>query len=311
MASGNARQLRDELRRARQSGRVQGAYLFEGAAGAGGVETASWFARLLLCRSDGPEPCESCRDCRKTSRDLDSHPDLQRIEPPGPAGTALKIDQIRELQRKLSLVANEGGWRVGLILGAERMRGAAANALLKTLEEPPRQTSILLVTSQPGVLPATVLSRTTRLRFAVENEAALRASLQAEGLDERAAWLATCVAGGSTRSALDWAGENLSEAEEYLEALEEMPAAPASRALDFAESFRGGGAVRGRVELLLAVHAALARREAEAAAREGRREDLARWLDRADAGERARGELARRNLNPQLLVEGLMLELQP
>ena len=74
---------------------------------------------------------------------------------------------------------------------------------------------------------------------------------------------------------------------------------------------RGGGeAVRLRTELLLRVHAALARRAVETAARGGCGPELERWLTRAEASERAHREWARRNLNPQLLVEGLLLELQ-
>jgi DNA polymerase-3 subunit delta' len=314
MGTGTAEKLGEELREAHRQGRIHGAYLFEGASGTGKRETALWFARLLLCRTRRAEPCGTCPDCRKTSGDdaggkiRSRHPDLKVLEPEGPY---LKVDQVRALQRELSLVANEGGWRVALILGAEALRIEAANALLKTLEEPPPRTTLILVASSASALPATVRSRTTQLRFAPEPEPSIRAALSREGLSEEDAWLAAALGGGSSAAARAWAEQHLETAREIRELLERLPSGSASEALDFAETFRGGSAAaRTRAELLLAVHAALARREVENAAREARGAELERWLGFAESGERARREMARRNLNPQLLVEGLLLDLQ-
>jgi hypothetical protein len=101
------------------------------------------------------------------------------------------------------------------------------------------------------------------------------------------------------------------EAGEMRDALLAAQEGPASDALDFAEGFRGRAAARERCELLLAVHATLARQAVEAAVQAGDREAVERWLVRAESGERARRELARRNLNPQLVAEGLLLAMQP
>ncbi len=307
MASASQEQIRAELRLARQQERVHGAYVFEGPAGSGVRETAHWFARLLLCRPGKSDPCERCPDCLKTTAS-GTHPDLKRVEPDGPY---LKVDQIRALRRELGLVANEGGWRVALILGAEALRVEAANALLKTLEEPRPRTTLLLVAEQAARLPPTVRSRTIHLRFAPEPEAAIQAALLAQGFSEEDAWLAATLGGGSVTSAREWAEARLDAAREMLAVLEQAPQLSASELLDFAEGFRGGDeTTRGRVELLFQVHGAFARRAIEAALPQRSSPKLERWLERAEAGDRARREWVRRNLNPQLLVEGLLLELQ-
>jgi DNA polymerase-3 subunit delta' len=314
MATGSQAEIRAELRLARAKDRIHGAYLFEGAPGSGARETARWFARLLLCRAGQADPCETCRDCLKTSlqvpadRDRPQHPDLKVVEPDG---ANLKVDQIRALRRDLSLVPNEGGWRVGLVLGAQALRIEAANALLKTLEEPGPRMTLLLVTERASGLPRTVRSRTIHLCFAPEPESAIEAALIERGFSEQDAWLAAALGGGSTASALAWTEQHLDAAREIRDLLEEIPKRPASEALDFAESFRGRGeATRLRTELLLRVHGALARRAVETAARGGCGPELERWLTRAESSERAHREWARRNLNAQLLVEGLLLELQ-
>jgi DNA polymerase-3 subunit delta' len=314
MASGHPDRLREELREARRQERVNGAYLFEGPPGTGKEETAFWFARLLLCRQSHRDPCGSCPDCRKDvthdadGRRVSQHPDLKVLEPDGPH---IRVDQIRALQRDLSLVANEGGWRVALILEADTLRTEAANALLKTLEEPPPRTAILLVVSVALALPRTVRSRTIHLRFAPEPESSIQAALLSAGFNEADAWLAATVGGGSTARATEWAAQHLETAREMRETIESIRDAPISEALDFAETFRGSSAAtRQRAEILLAVCGAVARRGLERASREGGRTGLDRWLGFAESTQRARQEMIRRNLNPQLLVEGLLLDLQ-
>ncbi|MFQ5514653.1 MAG: DNA polymerase III subunit delta' [Myxococcota bacterium] len=299
--------LREELRQARHEGRVHGAYLITGPAGSGADELALWLAQLLLCRRAGPDPCGRCRDCQKTTSRPAQHPDLHVVQPDG---AQIKVEQVRALQRSLGLVANEGGRRVGLILSAETLRIEAANAFLKTLEEPPPRTTLILVAEGSGRLPTTVLSRVTRLRLAPTPEEEIRRALIERGLAPQDAWLAAALGGGSREAAETWAEANLPAARELLAALEALPQAPASTALDLAERFRGSGA-RDQVGLLLGVYAALARREAERALHEHAPATLSRWLDRAEAAERARAELDRRNLNAQLLIEGLLLDLLP
>jgi DNA polymerase-3 subunit delta' len=313
MDNGDLRGQRAELVRAVAADRVHGAYLFEGPAGTGRRATALWLARLLVCREPGGGSCEHCPDCLRSAPTeegsaVGSHADLSLIEPDG---AQIKVEQVRALQRDLSLAPNEGGRRVAVLLGAERLNAAAANALLKTLEEPPARTSLILVAEHADGLPATVRSRTMRIRFAPEAESAVAEVLQREGFDESDAWLAASLGGGSAESARGWAEEQLDAAREIWNALERAAEVPPSELLDLAETFRGAGsAARERAVLLLAVHGAVARRRVEEAARAGDRRAAERWLERSEAGERAHKEFLRRNLNAQLVIEGLLLEWQ-
>lgn len=303
--------IRDELRRARSSGRVQSAYLLDGPPGTPTRESAIWFARLLLCRADGDDPCGECGDCRRSgaraeeASDPGSHPDLQILQPDGPF---ILVDAVRALQRELSLVANEGGRRIGVILHADRLRTGAANALLKTLEEPPGDAVLILTAERAEALPRTIRSRTARLRFPPESETEIIEALRTDGLDPEDAWLAAAMRGGSSEAARAWAETTLDAARDLLGALRALASSRAGEVLDFAETFRGGAAVRDRVELFLSVHAALVRREVQAAAERGDAARARLWLHCYESGERARRELVRRNLNPQMLVEGLLLE---
>jgi DNA polymerase-3 subunit delta' len=119
MTGADTQEIRTELARARASGRVHSAYLFEGPPGTGKRETALWFARLLLCKrvgADSTEPCGACHDCHLLgARDRQpgsqpSHPDLHWVLADG---ALIKIDAVRDLRAALSLVANERGHRSG------------------------------------------------------------------------------------------------------------------------------------------------------------------------------------------------------
>ncbi len=145
----------DQLRRAVSSGRVAHAYLFLGPEGVGKTMAALAFAAELLATN---------RDAEKVRRKIvdGNHPDLQVLEP---EGRFIKKAAIDALVQKLSYAPYEAEWKVNLILQAETMNPAAANALLKTLEEPGRNIVFLLVTSAPQQLLPTVLSRCQKVVF--------------------------------------------------------------------------------------------------------------------------------------------------
>jgi DNA polymerase III subunit delta' len=309
MAAGGSGEIRAELARARGTGKVHGAYLFEGPPGAGKTELALWFAQLLLCKGAPPSasaPCGACHDCRLFASG--AHPDFHRVEADG---AWIKVDAVRELRGKLGLVANERGRRVGLIPGAERLRAEAANALLKTLEEPPPDTVLLLVTSAAEALPRTLRSRAVRVRFAPVSEAEIAAALEAEGMAAADAALASQLGGASPAAARAWAEESLASARDMVAFLEDSESASVSDILDFAEGFRrSGDEGRDLARAFLDVQSAFARARAEAAAAAGDAAALERWLRAFESASNARFELERRNLNPQLLVESLLLELR-
>ncbi|MFQ5520086.1 MAG: DNA polymerase III subunit delta', partial [Candidatus Methylomirabilia bacterium] len=157
------------LRSAIDSDRVAHAYAFVGPPGIGKKLTAKAFAQALLCSShqstssggrSSPGGCGLCPACRRV--EAGAHPDCHLIVPDG---QQIKIEQVRELARLASLRPYEGRLKVFIVDDAERMSLVTANALLKTLEEPPDRTVIILVLSRARALPATVLSRCQVVRF--------------------------------------------------------------------------------------------------------------------------------------------------
>lgn len=145
--------LRAQLERSIEMGRLAHAMLIAGAAGAGKMRLAIELAQILNCES-GSGACGACRQCSRIA--ASKHADVRVI---GGPGQAVKIEEMRELQQDAALVPFEGRNRVFIIDGAERMTGEAANCLLKTLEEPPDNVYLILLSQQPAALLPTVRSR--------------------------------------------------------------------------------------------------------------------------------------------------------
>ncbi len=143
-------------------GSLPHALLLSGRRGIGKHHFAVQLAELLLCSENQAEPCGRCKGCRLIA--AGTHPDLKQIEPPEDK-QIIGVDQIRELTHYLSLTALCGGYRVVLIDPADCMNANAANSLLKTLEEPPANTSLLLISDRPSALPATIRSRCQVISF--------------------------------------------------------------------------------------------------------------------------------------------------
>src|SRR6201999_2221945 len=135
---------------------------------------AEWTARLVLCEQPAAAPCGRCEGCRRAA--AGQHPDVTSVRFIEEA-QQLKIEQVRELSAELALTSHQGGYKVGIVSPADSLNRFAANALLKTLEEPPPRTLLILVSSEPSRLPATILSRCQRIQ--------LRAPPRAESI----AWL--------------------------------------------------------------------------------------------------------------------------
>jgi len=132
-----------------------------GSRGVGKRALAEWLVRMLLCNAAGSDapPCGRCRACRAI--DSGAHPDLFRLEPPEDKHE-IRVDQVREFIAALELTPALGSRRAGLIVPADALNRNAANALLKTLEEPADEAWIVLVTDREDRLPATILSRCQR-----------------------------------------------------------------------------------------------------------------------------------------------------
>ena len=193
------------LRRALQSDRVAHAYLFAGCEGVGKMTVAVEFAKALVCSAGSDDACDSCPACAKVLHW--NHPDVHRIEPEG-AGRQIKIDPVREqVIRPLSLKPFEAGRKIVLMDDAHAMNADSANCLLKTLEEPPPNSVLILVTSRPDQLLETILSRCQMIRFAPLAPGFIQRELEARGIAKDIAALLSQSSGGSLGHALKMAGE--------------------------------------------------------------------------------------------------------
>ncbi|MGE5625731.1 MAG: DNA polymerase III subunit delta' [Bacillota bacterium] len=150
--------------------------LITGQSGVGKGLFAAAFARYALCKSPaGGRACGRCASCQQFA--AGTHPDYSHVtfeEREGKAGeegglkSAISVAQIRELIAALQLSSHSvGGRKLAVIEPAEGMSAAAANSLLKTLEEPPADTILILVSAEPGRIPATVRSRCQRLSLSI------------------------------------------------------------------------------------------------------------------------------------------------
>lgn len=190
----------DALTRSLRGNRVAHAYLFEGPAGCGRRTMALALIRTLFCtRPVNGEACGECGSCRKLSGG--GHPDLQLLSPL-PDKQDISIDQIRELQHMLALRPFEAPRKACLIEPAERMNVKSANALLKTLEEPPGHAVIILLTSQADLLLPTIRSRCQHLRFGRLQDTVIADLLMQQGMSREAAELLAPLAEGSMERAL-------------------------------------------------------------------------------------------------------------
>ncbi len=180
--------------------RLAHAYLFVGPEGVGKSLTATNLAKAMNCLAP-PRPADSCERCPSCLKILSqNHADVISI---GANGEVIKIDQIRQLQRRLSYRPLEGGRRACIIDPADQMNEAASNALLKTLEEPPAETYLFLITAKPHRLLPTILSRCQWVKF---KSLALGHLIQllksGEDLNEAQAHFYASLSGGSAARAL-------------------------------------------------------------------------------------------------------------
>ncbi len=151
------------LKRAIHQDKVSHSYIFLGNEGIGKKWVALQFAKTLNCLEGAIEKgdaCDHCLSCKKIDHHL--HPDVLIIEP---EGQTLKVDQVRQMQKELAYRPYEGQRRVCVLTAADRMAPNMSNILLKTLEEPPLHTVIILLANNPRLLLPTILSRCQPIHF--------------------------------------------------------------------------------------------------------------------------------------------------
>jgi DNA polymerase-3 subunit delta' len=189
------------LQRAIINDRVVHSYLFLGNGGIGKKWVALQFAKALNClerRTEESEACDQCLSCRKIDDQL--HPDVLVIEP---EGQALKVDQVRQMQRDLAYRPYEGKRRICILTAADRMAPNMSNTLLKTLEEPPLHTVIILLANSSRAILPTILSRCQQISFnPLPFSSLTRWLIEAKGLHEEEAHLLAALSEGSPGRAL-------------------------------------------------------------------------------------------------------------
>lgn len=153
--------------------RLGHAYLFSGPRGVGKTTSARLLAMAVSCSDDGDRPCGHCEGCRLVA--AGSHPDVIELD----AASNNSVEDIRDLREKVGLASMRGGHRVWILDEAHMLSRAAANALLKTLEEPPPRLMFILATTEPEKLPPTVLSRCQHYRFRRLSDTEIQGKLEA------------------------------------------------------------------------------------------------------------------------------------
>ncbi|MFN2543056.1 MAG: ATP-binding protein [Actinomycetota bacterium] len=211
------------------------AYLLAGPEGGGKQLAARAFAAALLCPDGG---CGECRSC--TMALADKHPNVFVVEP---EGRDIRVDTVRdEVWHPAYRTAPEPGRKVFLIREADRLNPAAADVLLKVLEEPPADAVIVLLSARPGELPETVLSRCHVVTFSPLAESFVAETLQAEGAPRQRALLSARLSGGNLGRARRLSAEGgLAFREAAVEALR-LASRGAGGAIDAAEVVLGASA---------------------------------------------------------------------
>lgn len=243
-------------------GRLPHALLLIGQAGIGKLAFAEQLAALLLCESVGDrlKACGECQACRWL--DGGNHPDFRRVAPEGDDDSELaaderakeksrkrnpgmiRIDQIRELEAFVFVGSHRAGNRVVLLGEAEAMNPAAANALLKILEEPPSSVYFILVSSNPKSLLPTIRSRCSVLAFGPPDAAGAAQWLADAGLVQQAKRYLD-LAGGAPLRVAQWQEQGqLAPIDALIESLIAAPADPIALAARWDGLLKGDGAFR-------------------------------------------------------------------
>lgn len=196
------------LKKAMAQKRVGHAYLFSGISAIGKKTLAGVFAKALNCEQADNihDACGKCSSCLKIQHA--NHADMIFVEADG---QFIRINAIREIQERMKFRPLEGRWRAVIINDADKMNDHAANALLKTLEEPSASNILILISSRPYSMPATVISRCRHMRFnPLPVTAVTRFLVEQKGMDQQKSGLLAGLSGGSIGRALELDEENIS-----------------------------------------------------------------------------------------------------
>jgi DNA polymerase-3 subunit delta' len=304
------------LERALATGRVHHAYRFEGPPGVGKEMAALALAQALVCERGDGRPFLSCGACKRAVSFSDDeprvplHPDVvllgrglyRSVMSGSSEATGISVEQVRRLVLgRVGFPPHEGRALVFIVRDADELTPQAANALLKTLEEPHKNTHFVLLTSRPSRLLDTVRSRTLPVRFAPLPERVVAAILERRGLDSSVAPLAQ----GSASLALELADpEEKAARDAFVDAaLSALDASELTAALKLAEGKKERDVLRADLSFLAQALAADARRSVDTDPRRAER----RATEHAEVLAAIRH--VEQNVQPALAVESMVVRL--
>ncbi|MED3560969.1 DNA polymerase III subunit delta' [Bacillus xiapuensis] len=306
-----------------QKHRVAHAYLLEGIRGTGKREIALLYTKALFCESlnDGYKPCETCKNCKRINHG--NHPDVHIVEPDG---QSIKVEQIRNLQVEFSKKGVESLKKVYLLIHADKMSISASNGLLKFLEEPSAQTTAFLLTEQPQKILPTILSRCQVLTFQPLSPQAMVKQLIENGIDPMKApllaQLTNSLEEAITLNSDDWFAQAQKIVVKLYEVLKKNPLeAMIMLQGDWFPHFKEKEQINRGLDLLLLIfkdllYIQLDKQEQIVFIEESARlkqfalqASRRRLTDQMSAILEAKKKLAA-NMNPQLMMEQLVLKLQ-
>ena len=231
---GHHRQIQT-LRLALAKRRLHHAYLFIGPEGVGKRTLALALAKAIHCSEMADDFCGRCVNCARVQDG--NHPDVRFIEPLS-GKKEISIQQIREIEKQLNFRSFSGGKKIAILDPATLLNLSSQNALLKTLEEPPQDSLLILVATSTGVLLPTLRSRCVRLAFGpLQRDLLASYLLSRKGMKQEEAELLSAMAMGSLGTALDIDSEELREKRElWLELLSSLKAGDCRAAIATAET---------------------------------------------------------------------------
>lgn len=203
----------DVFRRSLRAGKMAHAYIFEGPIGCGRRKTALALTQAIFCKEISDDACGICPSCRKVA--AGNHGDIHFVEPL-PDKRDISIAQLRDIQRELALRPYEAPRKACIMEPADRMNTNSANSFLKTLEEPPGNAIIILLTENADILLPTIRSRCQLVRFSPLSAEHVCQLLEKQGMDPETASLLAQMADGSMQKALELDNDSLNERRETL-----------------------------------------------------------------------------------------------
>ncbi len=312
----------DMLKKHVVNGTTRHAYLFVGPPGVGRRTLALRFAQALNCQMPVAPgvPCGECRDCKQIA--LMQHADLTIVQAEAEGGT-LKVDQIREARRILTLKPYQAKHRVALFLRFQEANDSAANALLKTLEEAPSYAVLILTADNPEQLLPTIVSRCEVLRLRPLEIERVQREIESRGVESSQAKLIAHISGGRFGYALRLVEDPslLEKREARLNDLQNLISASRVEKFAYADKLAGDKeSMRQAVLIWLSYWRDVMLRAAQAETplvnvdRNVEIEDLAGKLDLSAARIVVNGhedvlEKMEKNVNSKLLAEVLLLDL--